>query len=96
MAVSNAIGSNVFDILLGLGLPWTLSGLIWSDQAGVPVDAEALMPLSIILIGTLFAVYSVALISGFRLTKCVGLIFFSFYFIFVAYDLLHEFDKIPF
>ena len=96
MAVSNAIGSNVFDILLGLGLPWTLSGLIWSDQAGVPVDAEALMPLSIILIGTLFAVYLVALVSGFRLTKCVGLIFFSFYFIFVAYDLLHEFDKIPF
>ena len=24
MAVSNAIGSNVFDILLGLGLPWML------------------------------------------------------------------------
>ena len=38
MAVSNAIGSNVFDILLGLGLPWTLSGLIWPAQKGVPVD----------------------------------------------------------
>jgi len=96
MAVSNAIGSNVFDILLGLGLPWMLSGLIWPDQAGVAVDAEALLPLSLILVSTLFAVYLVALLSGFRLTKCVGLIFFSFYFIFVAYDLLHEFDKIPF
>jgi len=96
MAVSNAIGSNVFDILLGLGLPWTLSGLIWPDSPGVTVDAEALLPMSFILIATLFAVYFVALLSGFRLTKCVGLIFFSFYFIFVAYDLLHEFDKIPF
>ena len=96
MAVSNAIGSNVFDILLGLGLPWTLSGLIWPEQDGVPVDADALLPLSIILVGTLFAVYFVALLSGFRLTRCVGLIFFSFYFVFVAYDLLHEFDKIPF
>jgi len=96
MAVSNAIGSNVFDILLGLGLPWMLSGLIWPDQAGVKVDADALLPLSIILVGTLAAVYLVALLSGFRLTKAVGLIFFSFYFIFVAYDLLHEFDKIPF
>jgi len=96
MAVSNAIGSNVFDILLGLGLPWVLSALIWPEQAGVPVDAEALLPLSIILVGTLAAVYLVALLSGFRLTKCVGLIFFSFYFIFVAYDLLHEFGKIPF
>jgi K+-dependent Na+/Ca+ exchanger-like protein len=96
MAVSNAIGSNVFDILLGLGLPWTLSGLIFPAAGGVTVDAEALLPLSLILVGTLVAVYVTALISGFRLTKCVGLIFFSFYFIFVAYDLLHEFDKIPF
>ena len=96
MAVSNAIGSNVFDILLGLGLPWMLSGLIWSDQPGVPVDAEALLPLSIILVSTLAAVYLVALLSGFRLTKCVGLIFFAFYFIFVAYDLMHEFNIINF
>jgi len=96
MAVSNAIGSNVFDILLGLGLPWMLSSLIWPDSPGVPVDAEALMPLSIILVSTLAAVYLVTVLSGFRLTKCVGMIFFSFYFLFVAYDLLHEFDKIPF
>merc|ERR1719240_2210848 len=94
MAVSNAIGSNVFDILLGLGLPWMLSSLIWPDSPGVPVDAEALLPMSLILFSTLGAVYGVALLSGFRLTKCVGLIFFSFYFVFVAYDLLSEFDII--
>jgi len=96
MAVSNAIGSNVFDILLGLGLPWLLSGLIFPDQGGITVDAENIVPLSFILVGTLVAVYVVALLSGFRLTKLVGLIFFSFYFIFVAYNLLHEFDMIPF
>merc|ERR1719281_1953102 len=60
MAVSNAIGSNVFDILLGLGLPWTLNGLIYPDSPGVPVDTEALLPLSFILVGTLIAVYVVA------------------------------------
>ena len=27
MAVSNALGSNIFDILLGLGLPWFIAGL---------------------------------------------------------------------
>jgi len=94
MAVSNAIGSNVFDILLGLGLPWALSGLIWPDQTGVKVDAEQLLPLSMILVGTLAAVYGVTACSGFKLTKTVGLIFFSFYFLFVAYDLLHEFKYI--
>ena len=24
MAIANAVGSNVFDILLGLGVPWTI------------------------------------------------------------------------
>jgi Ca2+/Na+ antiporter len=94
MAVSNAIGSNVFDILLGLGLPWVLSALIYGD--GIPVDAENIVPLSLILCGTLAGVYIVTVCSGFRLTKLVGGVFFSFYFIFVAYNLLHEFHKIPF
>ena len=34
--------------------------------------------------------------SGFKLTKCVGGIFFSMYFAFIAYSLLSEFGKIPF
>ena len=36
MAVSNAIGSNVFDILLGLGLPWMLGTLIFGEDIPVP------------------------------------------------------------
>jgi len=28
MAVSNSIGSNIFDILLGLGFPWALRTLV--------------------------------------------------------------------
>jgi len=94
MAVSNAIGSNVFDILLGLGLPWTLSTLIY--RTTVPVDAENLVPLSIFLFSTLGAVYLVTLISGFKLTKLVGGIFFMFYFVFVALNLLSEFGMLPF
>lgn len=30
MAVSNSIGSNVFDVLLGLGFPWALRTLVVS------------------------------------------------------------------
>lgn len=94
MAVSNAIGSNVFDILLGLGLPWMLSCLIFGT--GVPVDAKGLLPMSIILFSTLGAVYLVMLLGGFRLTKTVGFIFFSFYFVFVAYNLSTAFGLVPF
>jgi len=94
MAVSNAIGSNVFDILLGLGIPWMLNGLIYGTR--LHVDAENLVPLSLILIGTLFGVYFTALSTGFHLTKPVGIIFFSFYFVFVAYNLAHEFGLISY
>ena len=38
MAVSNSIGSNVFDILLGLGLPWFLSTTIKPNGAGDTVS----------------------------------------------------------
>ena len=93
MAVSNAIGSNVFDILLGLGLPWLLGAAIY--QKPIDVDAANIVPLSIILFSTLIAVYGVAVVSRFTLTKMVGGIFFPST-RFVAYSLLHEFGKIPF
>jgi len=94
MAVSNAIGSNVFDILLGLGIPWTLNGLIYG--VSLEVDSENLLPLSIILIGTLFLVYMATVLSGFHLSKPLGMFFFSLYFLFVAYNLAHEFKLIAF
>ena len=38
MAISNAVGSNVFDILLCMGFPWLLSTLFY--QTDVPVYSE--------------------------------------------------------
>jgi len=94
MAVSNAIGSNVFDILLGLGLPWTLNGLIYG--VSLDVDSGQLLPLSIMLITTLGAVYFASLLCGFVLSKPLGAFFISLYFVFVAYSLLHEFGYVSF
>ena len=37
MAVSNSIGSNIFDILLGLGFPWALRTLIVDSGSAVGV-----------------------------------------------------------
>lgn len=38
MAVSNSIGSNIFDVLLGLGFPWALRTLIVSYGSVVTPD----------------------------------------------------------
>jgi len=94
MAVSNAIGSNVFDILLGLGVPWSLSNIIFGEP--VTVDVKGIVPMSVFLFGTLIAVYLTTVLCKFHLTKLVGAFFFLMYFVFVAYSLLHEFGKIPF
>merc|ERR1712167_136915 len=94
MAVSNAIGSNVFDILLGLGIPWSLNGLIYG--VSLTVDASNLVVLSFILAGTLAMVYIAAALSGFHLSKLLGTFFFSLCFAFVGYNLLHEFKVIDF
>lgn len=40
MAVSNAIGSNVFDILVCLGIPWFLQTCIMNPGSQVQVYSE--------------------------------------------------------
>ena len=42
MAISNAVGSNVFDILLCLGLPWLLQTTVVDRNDGVTVYSAGL------------------------------------------------------
>ena len=93
MAVSNAIGSNVFDILLGLGLPWCISTVCFGGV--VRVDASNLTPMAAVLFSTLALVYAVVMLSGFRLNKRIGAFLFALYILFCAYVLLVEFGTIP-
>ena len=50
MAVSNSIGSNVFDILLGLGLPWFLSTTIRPNGATETVSFQTTRTFDIYLV----------------------------------------------
>merc|ERR1712054_703730 len=57
MAVSNAIGSNVFDICMGLGVPWTVQGILHvGGIAYTPVDTDNIVPFVGLLIMWLFLV----------------------------------------
>ena len=38
MAVANAVGSNIFDILVGLGLPWAIAIVVLGTDVHVGVD----------------------------------------------------------
>jgi K+-dependent Na+/Ca+ exchanger-like protein len=74
MAISNAIGSNIFDILIGLGLPWIF---IASQGYSIPVVTENLNSSIILLFATVISVLSFLIIKKWQIGRFagVGLIF---------------------
>jgi len=69
MAVSNALGSNVFDICLGLGIPWLIKSLI--DGTYYVNDDKLLIPV-IVLFVTLVATLAAFALNKWKLNKPLG------------------------
>jgi len=91
MALSSSIGSNIFDILIGLPLPWLIYALaIGNDdgKAAIPVEAGQLLFSVIILIAMLVAVLIAIKCAGWRLTKYLGYSMFVLYIVFLAQDII--------
>lgn len=88
MAVSNVLGSNVFNIFLGLGLPWFFYTTIRGKPLESPGLSQDLVPSILILFGYLFLLVAVMHFSGWKLYPKVGYILCSLHIFFVAYSLL--------
>lgn len=89
MAVSNALGSNVFDIGLGLGIPWFLGHLILGEPQIIPTQpvSSIVVPV-VILCVVLFALLALLAVNRWRLGKLVGFLLLGGYCVFVAYALI--------
>ncbi len=85
MAVANAIGSNIFDILIGLGLPWLLAILFLGEQ--VVVDRDGLWNSTLVLLGTVVVVF-VFLTTGKEFTRREGATLLLFYGAFVIWSVV--------
>jgi len=84
MAVSNAIGSNIFDILVGLGLPF----LIVMLMEGNTVEAGGNIIRSvIILFGSLLLLIFLLLIRRWKVGKPTGIILIAVYVAYVVYEI---------
>lgn len=89
MAVSSSIGSNIFDITVGLPVPWILSNLV----RGKPqvVSAESLLlsvfTLMIMLLGVIVTIAA----NGWKMTKSLGFTMFFMYALFVTWDVLRAY-----
>jgi len=86
MAVANAVGSNVFDILLGLGLPWIV--FLPSRGGFEVVSTKQLWPSIFILAGVLALYYSTVAGNKFKLVKSMGYAYLATYAAFVVYSLV--------
>ncbi|CAG5008159.1 unnamed protein product [Parnassius apollo] len=75
MGISNSIGSNTFDILLCLGLPWLIKTLFYPSTPGnnwIKINSSGLSYSAISLLSTLFTLYGSLALNKFRLDWKIG------------------------
>ena len=80
MAISNAVGSNIFDILFGLGLPWMLWIII--NQKEVTLSREGLISSVLLLCGFVVLFFVISGIQKWKLNRWGGIVLMASY---VAY-----------
>ncbi|XP_076548957.1 sodium/potassium/calcium exchanger 5 isoform X2 [Osmia lignaria lignaria] len=88
MGISNSIGSNVFDVLLCLGLPWFLKTAFFPTvphEHYIIINSHGLVYSAVSLFSTLTVFYLSLLIGKFKLTRAVGIACLIMYVIFLAF-----------
>ena len=94
MALSNAIGSNVFDFLC-LGVPWLMKSTLLNPGTSVAIYSQSIMVSALLLIGSIvFTVLAIHL-NNWKLDRKLGIIFLIVYVVFIALATLVEFIACP-
>uniref|UniRef100_A0A8D9DPL0 Sodium/potassium/calcium exchanger Nckx30C n=1 Tax=Cacopsylla melanoneura TaxID=428564 RepID=A0A8D9DPL0_9HEMI len=92
MAVSSSVGSNIFDVTVGLPLPWLLYNIIYSSP--VKVSSKGMLCSIIILfMMLLFVIVSIATFRW-KLHRGLGITMFFLYFGFVMVSLGFEYGYV--
>ncbi|KAM4595253.1 sodium/potassium/calcium exchanger 2-like [Fundulus diaphanus] len=92
MAVSSSVGSNIFDITVGLPFPWLLYNII-NDFKPVEVSSNGLFCAIVLLfLMLLFVIVSIAGCKW-RMSKFLGFLMFLLYFVFLVVSVMLE-DKV--
>ncbi|NWW12790.1 NCKX1 protein, partial [Oreocharis arfaki] len=92
MAVSSSVGSNIFDITVGLPVPWFLFS-IFNGLSPVAVSSNGLFCTIVLLfLMLLFVIISIS-VCKWKMNKLLGLTMFALYFVFLIISVMLE-DKI--
>lgn len=85
MAISNGIGSNIFDILICLGLPWTF--VLLFRQSEVVVGTANLFSSVVLLFATVIALLFILIARHFKISRRAGLVLILIYLAYIAYNI---------
>jgi Ca2+/Na+ antiporter len=87
MAISNAIGSNIFDILVGLGLPWLVFLAI--NGGTIPVSTENLYSSVVLLFATVFVIFFLFLLRRWKIGRKSGYFLIILYVLYLIWAVLN-------
>ncbi|XP_062296284.1 sodium/potassium/calcium exchanger 1-like [Scomber scombrus] len=92
MAVSSSVGSNIFDITIGLPVPWLIYTVLHNGEP-VAVSSNGLFCAIVLLfLMLLFVIISIA-VCRWKMSKMLGLTMFVLYFVFLVLSVMLE-DRI--
>ncbi|XP_050193236.1 sodium/potassium/calcium exchanger 4 [Myiozetetes cayanensis] len=96
MAVSNTVGSNVFDILVGLGVPWGLQTMAIDYGSTVKINSKGLVYSVGLLLGsvalTVFGIHA----NKWKLDRKLGIYVLFLYTVFLCLSIMIEFNVFTF
>ncbi|KAF6209608.1 hypothetical protein GE061_015356 [Apolygus lucorum] len=90
MAVSNAVGSNVFDILVCLGLPWFVKTAIIKPGSYVRVFSKGLTYSTLTLLSTVVFLVVITHMNGWKMDRKYGITLMLWYVFFICFASLYE------
>ena len=85
MAVANAVGSNIFDILICLGLPWMVA-IAWTGKP-IMVGTEGLNESILIILGIMVVMCFYMIANKYRINKTYGILLIGMYLAYLAYQI---------
>ncbi|XP_073751900.1 sodium/potassium/calcium exchanger 4 isoform X3 [Callorhinus ursinus] len=96
MAVSNTIGSNVFDILVGLGIPWGLQTMVINYGSTVKINSRGLVYSVVLLLGSVALTVLGIHLNKWRLDRKLGVCVLALYAVFLCFSIMIEFNVFTF
>uniref|UniRef100_A0A3Q4IDM0 Solute carrier family 24 member 4b n=1 Tax=Neolamprologus brichardi TaxID=32507 RepID=A0A3Q4IDM0_NEOBR len=96
MAVSNTIGSNVFDILVGLGVPWAMQTMCVSYGSVVMINSRGLLYSVVLLLGSVALTVLGIHLNKWRLDLKLGVYVLILYAVFLCFSIMIEYNVFTF